>query len=204
MNEQGHCTPGDCPGATENGETVSIYVDHNHPLLRLQRALPWRALFEVMSQRWAAAGKNVEGRPGLPWDVALYVPLVVLMLVKHLNTRDMEAYLAENVVARVFIGRQDNVRPQIRDHSNIARAYAALGKEGMDEINALMLHVAKDFGFADVSILSAATTAQELPIGYPNEPGILRGVAQRCGRALAKLKTRGVVSRSKSLFSTVG
>jgi hypothetical protein len=25
MNEQGHCTPGDCPGATENGETVSIY-----------------------------------------------------------------------------------------------------------------------------------------------------------------------------------
>jgi hypothetical protein len=28
--------------------------------------------------------------------------------------------------------------------------------------------------------------------GYPNEPGILRGVAQRCGRALSQLKTRGV------------
>jgi hypothetical protein len=199
MEEQGKCTPGACPGATENGETVSIYVDHNHPLLQLKRALPWTALFEVMSKRWAAAGKNVEGRPGLPWDVALYVPLVVLMLVKHLHARDMEAYLAENVVARVFIGRQDAPQPQIRDHSNIARAYTALGKEGVEEINVLILHVVKDLGFADVSILSADTTAQELPIGYPNEPGILRGVAQRCGRALAKLKTRGVVGVDAAL-----
>jgi len=199
MEEQDNRTPGACPGATENGETVSIYVDHNHPLLRLQRALPWRALFEVMSQRWAAAGKNVEGRPGLPWDVALYVPLVVLMLVKHLNARDMEAYLAENVVARVFIGRQDGPQPQIRDHSNIARAYVALGKDGVEEINALMLHVARDCGFADVGILSSDTTAQELPIGYPNEPGILRGMAQRCGRALAKLKTRAVVGVDTAL-----
>src|SRR5262249_34022788 len=124
-----------------------------------------------------------------------YVPLVVLMLVKNLNARDMEAYLAENVVARVFIGRQADPTPQIRDHSNIARAYVALGKDGVDEVNAVILHVAKGLGFADIRILSSDTTAQELPIGYPNEPGILRGVAQRCGRALAKLKTRGVGSR---------
>jgi hypothetical protein len=199
MNEQGHCTPGDCPGATENGETVSIYVDHNHPLLQLKRALPWTALFEVMSRRWAAAGKNVDGRPGLSWDVSLYVPLVVLMLVKNLHARAMEAYLAENVVARVFIGRQADVRAQIRDHSNIARAYVALGKAGIDEVNGLTLTVAKTLGFADPSILSADTTAQELPIGYPNEPGILRGVAQRCGRALAKLKERGVVGVGRAL-----
>ena len=199
MNEQGHCTPGDCPGATENGETVSIYVDHNHPLLQLKRALPWTALFEVMSRRWAAAGKNVDGRPGLSWDVSLYVPLVVLMLVKNLHARAMEAYLAENVVARVFIGRQADVRAQIRDHSNMARASVALGKAGIDEVNGLTLTVAKTLGVADPSILSADTTAQELPIGYPNEPGILRGVAQRCGRALAKLKERGVVGVGRAL-----
>jgi hypothetical protein len=107
--------------------------------------------------------------------------------------------VAENVVARVFIGRQDDPRPQIRDHSNIARAYTALGKEGVEEINRLMLYVAKDYGFADVRILSSDTPAQELPIGYPNEPGILRGLAQRCGRALAKLKTRAVVGVDTAL-----
>lgn len=199
MEEQGNCTPGACPGATENGETVSIYVDHNHPLLQLKRALPWTALFEVRRKRWAAAGQNVDGRPGLPWDVALYVPLVVLMLVKHLHARDMEAYLADNVVARVFIGRQNAPQPQIRDHANIARAYTTLGKEGVEEINALMLSVARDFGFADVSILSSDTTAQELPMGSPNEPGILRGVAPRCGRALAQLKGRGVLGVDQAL-----
>lgn len=199
MKEPVHSTSGVCPETSENGETVSIYVDDNHPLLQLKRALPWAALFEVMTRRWAAAGKNTDGRPGLPWDVLLYVPLVVLMCVKNLHAREMEAYLAENVVARVFIGRQGDPRPQIRDHSNIARAYAALGKEGVDEINGLILHVAKDCGFADISILSSDTTAQELPIGYPNEPGILRGVAQRCGRALTKLKTRGVLGVDRAL-----
>jgi hypothetical protein len=199
MKEHPHCTPGVCPGATAKGETVSIYVAPNHPLLQLKRALPWEARCEVMTRHWRRAGKNTDGRPGLPWDVALYVPLVVLMLVKKLPARAMEAYVAENVVARVFIGRQDDPSPQIRDHANIARAYAALGKEGVDEINALILHVATALGFADPRILSSDTTAQELPIGYPNEPGILRGWAQRCGRALAKLKTRGVVGVDTAL-----
>lgn len=199
MKEYPHSTPGVCPETSENGATVSIYVDYNHPLLQLKRALPWEALFEVMSHRWRQAGKNTEAGPGLPWDMALYVPLIVLMLVKNLHARDMESYLAENVVARVFIGRQADPRPQIRDHSNIARAYVALGKDGVDEINALILHVAKDLGFADPRILSSDTTAQELPIGYPNEPGILRGWAQRCGRALVKLKTRGVLGVDHAL-----
>jgi hypothetical protein len=199
MNERDHCTSGVCPETSETGETVSIYVAYNHPFLQLKRALPWTALVEVMTRRWAAAGKNTDGRSGLPWDVALYVPLVVLMVVKHLHSRDMEAYLAENVVARVFIGRQADPQPQIRDHSNIARAYTALGKDGVEEINTLMLHVARDCGFADVSLLSSDTTAQELPIGYPNEPGILRGLAQRCGRALTKLKTRAVVGVDTAL-----
>jgi hypothetical protein len=199
MEEQGHCTSGLCPGASATGETVSIYVPPNHPLLQLKRALPWEALCEVMTRHWRQAGKNTDGRPGLPWAGALYVPLMVLMLVKHLNAREMETYVAENVVARVFIGRQADPHPQIRDHSNIARAYAALGKDGIEEVNALILHVATDCGFADASILSSDTTAQELPIGYPNEPGILRGWAQRCGRALTKLKTRAVVGVDTAL-----
>jgi len=199
MKEHDDCTRGLCPGASVHGETVQVYVAHNHPLLQLKRALPWEALCEVMTRPWRRAGKNTDGHPGLPWDVALYVPLIVLMLVKHLNSREMEAYVAENVVARVFIGRQDDPHPQIRDHANIARAYAALGQEGVEEVNALILHVAKDLGFADIRLLSSDTTAQELPIGYPNEPGILRGLAQRCGRALAQLKTRAVVGVDTAL-----
>jgi len=199
MKESVHCMHGVCPQTSEKGQTVSIYVDYNHPLLQLKRALPWEAIFAVMTRRWQAAGKNLDGRPGRFWDVSLYGPLVVLMFVKRLHPREMEAHLAENVVARVFIERHGDPHPQIRDHSNIARAYAALGKDGIEEVNALILHVAKGFGFADIGILSSDTTAQELPIGYPNEPGILRGLAQRCGRALNKLKDRGVLGVERSL-----
>ena len=114
------------------------------------------------------------------------------MLIKGFDSRQMEAYVAENVVARVFIGRHHDAKAQIRDHSNIARAYAALGKAGIDAVNSLVIQEAHRFGFVDEGSLSADTTAQELPIGYPNEPGILRGLAQRCGRALTQLKKRGV------------
>lgn len=192
MREETYCIAKAASAPGKEGEIVSIYVDGRHPLLQLKRALPWPAIREVMVRWWRAAGKNVDGRPGQSWPVSLYVPLVVLMVVKHFNSREMEAYLAENVVARVFIGCQDQLKPQIRDHANIARALGALGAEGVEEVNRLVVREAARLGFGDASRLSGDTTAQELPIGYPNEPGILRGVAQRCGRALRRLKEKGV------------
>ena len=118
MKDRDHYTSWVYPETSEKGELVELYVDYHHPLLQLKRALPWDVLFEVMGRHWREAGKNLDGRPGLPWDVFLYVPLLVLMVVKRLNSRDMEAYLSENVVARVFMGCQSNPWPQIRDHSN--------------------------------------------------------------------------------------
>ena len=91
MKERAHCTPGVCPGATANGEIVQVSVAYNHPLLQLKRALPWEALCEVMTRHGRRAGKNTDGHPGLPWDVSLYVPLLVLMVVKPLHARALEA-----------------------------------------------------------------------------------------------------------------
>lgn len=71
MKEYPHSTVGVCSETSANGATVSIYVDDNHPLLQLKRALPWEALFEVMSRRWRQAGKNIDGRPGLSGEVVL-------------------------------------------------------------------------------------------------------------------------------------
>jgi hypothetical protein len=191
--------PESCAKTSPGVQTVQVEVALDHPLLLLQRALPWDAITEVMTRHWRENGKNVDGGPGLPWDSSLYVPLVVLMLIKAFDSRQMEAYLAENVVARLFLGRHANVTAQIRDHSNIARAYAALGKAGIEEVNQLIVTEAYGLGFVDAGSLSADTTAQELPIGYPNEPGILRGLAQRCGRALTRLKQKGVMGLEATL-----
>jgi hypothetical protein len=196
MKARAHSMPEACP---ETSLSVQIEVSLTHPLLLLKQALPWEAITEAMTRHWRQHGKNVDGGPGLPWDVSLYVPLVVLMLIKTFDSRQMEAYVAENVVARVFIGRHYDAQAQIRDHSNIARAYAALGKAGIDELNHLVIKEAHRFGFVDERVLSADTTAQELPMGYPNEPGILRGLAQRCGRALTQMNKRGIQGLESAL-----
>jgi hypothetical protein len=192
MKANFHCMPEACPEASPSVQLVQIEVSPGHPLLVLKRALPWEAITEAMRRHWREHGKNVDGGPGLPWDVSLYVPLVVLMLIKNFDSRQMETYLAENVVARVFIGRHRDIHAQIRDHSNIAWAYAALSQAGIDEVTRLVIQTAHRFGFVDEGVMSSDPTAQELAIGYPNEPGILRGLAQRCGRALTQLKKRSV------------
>jgi hypothetical protein len=199
MKARFHSMPEACPETSRSVQIVQVEVSLTHPLLLLKQALPWEAITEAMTRHWRQHGKNVDGGPGLPWDVALYVPLVVLMLIKSFDSRQMEAYVAENVVARVFIGRHGDAQAQIRDHSNIARAYAALGKAGLDELNHLVIKEAHRFGFVDERVLSADTTAQELPIGYPNEPGILRGLAQRCGRALIQMNKRGMQGLESAL-----
>ena len=81
----------------------------------------------------ATGGQNTDGGPGLPWDVALYVPLVVLMLVKNLNAREMEAYLAENVVARVCIGRQGDPHRRFGTTPTSLGPIQPWAKDGVDE-----------------------------------------------------------------------
>lgn len=154
MKADSHCMPEACPGASLTVQLVQVEVSLSHPLLLLKQALPWEAITEAMTRYWREHGKNVDGGPGLPWDVSLYVPLVVLMLIKHFDSRQMEAYLAENVVARLFIGHHRDVEAQIRDHSNVARAYAALGQKGLVEVTHLVIKEAHRFGFVDEGVLS--------------------------------------------------
>jgi len=209
MREQAESTavPASLPAVTT--EQVVMNVPLDHPLLKLKRALPWEAIEQVMVAAWRQAGKNLDGAVGRPWPVALYVPMLVLMILKRFDSREMEAYLAENAVARVFVGQQENPQMQLRDHANIARALAALGPEGAQQLNHLIIREATALGFADPTVLSADTTAQELPIGYPHEAGILKGVAQRCLRALTQLKKRGIstvataISQSQQVLKTV-
>ena len=209
MRERSDSTPAGGGAPVVQGEWVSIFVPDDHPLLCLKRALDWEAITAVMVKHWRAAGKNVDGGCGLRWPVALYVPLLVLMWIESLHSRQMEKYLSESVVARRFVELTEVEVLHIRDHASIARAEAALGVEGKAAVNALIIKTAGKLGFTDGKILSADTTVQEPLIGYPNEPGILKGAAERIERALRKLKERGVkgaqagIAKAKEIYRSV-
>jgi hypothetical protein len=131
------------------------------------------------------------------------------MWFKTYASRQMEEYLSESVVARRFLDLPDGARAQVRDHSAIARAEAALGAEGKAAVNVLVLKTAEELAFTDRQTLSADTTVQEPAIGYPNEPGILKGWAERIERALKQLKARGVqaaqagLAQAKAIYRNV-
>jgi hypothetical protein len=199
MRERSDCTPAGGGAPAGNGAWVSIFVGDEHPLLRLKQALDWAALTEGMVLQWRRAGKNVDGGPGLPWPVTLYVPLLVLMWLKSYHARQMEEYLSESVVARRFLDLKDGELKPIRDHSSIARAEAALGAEGKAAVTTLVIKTAAQLQFTDGKTLSSDTTVQEPAIGYPNEPGILKGLAERIERALTKLKARGVQAAKEGI-----
>jgi hypothetical protein len=204
-----------CPAPQDAGvpgdasQIVSILVACDHPLLKLKQALDWEKMQDLMVAHWRQAGKNVSSGPGRAWPVSLYVPLLVLMSVKALNSRQMEEYLAENVVARLFLDLPDQLLPQIRDHSSIARAQAALGVVGWREVNQLVVREAVRLGFGHPEQLSSDTTVQEPQIGYPHEAGILRGIAQRVLRALVKLAGGGeqlaqtAISQARQILKSV-
>lgn len=202
MKEQTDSMPESAAAPEPCLQLVSIYVSDDHPLLQLKRALDWEAIREVMIKHWRQAGKNVDGGPGLPWPVELYVPLVVLLLVKVYHSRQMEEYVRENVVARLFMGLEHQLEGSVRDHANIARAVEALGVAGIAEVNQLIVKQAQALGFSSSEVLSSDTTVQEPQIGYPNEPGILKGLAERCARALRKLQKRGVEGAAEALEKT--
>lgn len=209
MSTVAHWTPDPRAVPEFPSSLVSIFVAYNHPLLQLKRTLDWQAIQAVMVRHWRAAGKNVDGRPGLPWPVSLSVPLLVLMAVKALSARQMEEYSSENVVARLFLALEETLRPHLRDHSNIARAQAALGTAGWQQVNHLVVTESVRLGLGKPQILSSDTTVQEPQIGYPHEAGILRGIAQRVYRAAVKLQTRGAqhahsaIEKAKEVLSSV-
>ena len=158
MPERSDSTPPSAGTPVVPGAWASIFVGDEHPLLRLKATLDWAAIQAEMSTHWRAAGKNVDGRPGRPWPVQLYAPLLVLMWFKTYSSRHMEEYISESVVARRFLDLPDGALAQVRDHSAIARAEAALGAEGKAAVNVLVLKTAEQLAFTDRQTLSADTT----------------------------------------------
>lgn len=210
MREQNDSTTAaNAAPAEVSGTFVTIFVPDDHPLLRLKRTLDWKAIEEVMTKHWRQAGRNVDGGRGRPFPAPFYVRLLVWKWVEGDHSRHSEKHLSESVVARCFLDLTAQQMMHVRDHSSIARAEADLGAEGKKEVNALVIQAAQEAGFTNDELLSSDTTVQEPLIGYPNEPGILKGLAARIARALVKLKRRGVkrapegIAQTKEIYQSV-
>lgn len=176
---------------------VEMEVREEHPLLVLYRRVKWERVERILGDIWRRAGKNVDGgRQGRRFDVAFFCRALVLgLILGKLTSRELERELKENAVARVFVGVAKPLEGLWRDHSNLERAFQALGAEGFVALGELVREGAIENGFMRAGELSSDMTCQQAHIGYPTDVGTLEKVARSGLRLMKRLgkKAREVV-----------
>lgn len=161
---------------------VSIAVKSDHDLVVLTKLLDWDQLTKIAM---AAREKNTKKQSG---PTPRYRPLlgaVTLMAIRHMNFRQAEDQIAHYAPARYLCGLMEcDWTP---DHVTIYDFTKMLGAEGLSSVNAEVLKVAEEKGFADPSILMADTTAQEAQIPYPTEVGLMGRFVNLATKGVKKL-----------------
>lgn len=193
--------------------SVTLEVEEAHPLLVVKKTLDWETIETGLAKHWRAAGKNVDGGPGRKFDLKYWARVMVLMLLMKLEYREMERELKYNALSRLFVQVEEPTEGYVRDHANIDRTYRALGVEGLEELNRLVVKKAMEWEYTEGKTLSSDTTIQEARIPYPNEPGILSQVGMKLQRLCARIVKKGgekfkevaegVVQRARTLLHKV-
>lgn len=199
--------------ASETTLSVTLEVEANHPLLVVKANLDWQVLEQGLAGHWRKSGKNVDGGRGRKFDLPFWTRAMVFMLMLKLEYREMEWELKYNAVARLFVQVENPTEGYVRDHANIDKTYRALGVEGLEELNRMVIQKAEELEFTNQKILSSDSSIQEVRIPYPNEPGILAQVGMKLKRLCTRLVKKGgekftevvqaVVNKAESLLHKV-
>jgi hypothetical protein len=145
-----------------------VVIDPNHRLVRLTETLDWLRLEEKAQEIRMQKLKSHAGRPP---DLRVNLGAVIFMSVNRLTYREAEDQIRHYAPARYLCGLTDSL--ETPDHTTINDFMLLMGNEGMAELNTLAVRMAVERGFGDPGVLVADTTAQQAPIGYPTEVGLL-------------------------------
>lgn len=95
--------------------------------------------------------------------------------------REAEDQIRHYGPARYLCGLTDGTWTP--DHTTIQDFTELMGEDGMRELNEYVLCQANDSGLVDTKIAVGDTTAQQAPMSYPTEVGLMSGFLRMVGRA---------------------
>lgn len=148
--------------------TPTISVDPNHRLVQLTHELDWTTLEEKVQQ---IRRQKLKSRAGRKPRLRALIGAVVLMGVRKVGYREAEDLIRNYAPARYLCGlTESNWSP---DFTTIQDFTQLLGSEGMELLNQHTVQQAVQEKLADPKVIVADTTAQEAPIGHPNEMGLM-------------------------------
>jgi transposase-like protein DUF772/DDE family transposase len=146
------------------GERYRILAEH----------LPWVKLAEVANKH---RSKTVDVNNGRPLDLRLHLGAMISQSMNGWTDRETEEMVRLHAGVRLLCGLEQS--NDTTDHTSIVEFRAQVGKDGIEELNQIVVSDAKEAGFTDGRLCSSDTTAQESPIAYPTEVGHMKNIADK-------------------------
>lgn len=153
---------------------MDVLVCHGDRYRILAENLPWPKLADVANQH---RSRKVDIDNGRPLDLRLHLGALTAQSMNRWTDRETEEMVRLHAGVRLLCGLEQS--SDTIDRTSIESFRNGLGKDGVEEINGIIVNAAKDAGFTDGALCSADTTVQEAPIAYPTEVGHLKNIADK-------------------------
>ena len=165
-----------------------VCLDTNHRLVRLCELLDWLEL-EAIAQ--GIRRRKLKSRAGRRPTLRALLGAAVLMGTRRMTYREAEDQIRHYGPARYLCGLADSMWTP--DFTTIQDFTELMGEDGLRELNEFVLRSAHEAGLLDLRIAVGDTTAQEAPMSYPTEVGLMAGFlrmvstsVKRAGKSLRK------------------
>lgn len=155
-----------------------LCLDTQHPLVRLTGLLDWVHL-EMIAQE-VRLGK-LKSRAGRRPHLRALLGAIVLMATRRMTYREAEDQIRHYGPARYLCDLSESTWTP--DHTTIQDFTQLMGEEGMRAINEYVLMTARDAGALNLRFVVGDTTAQEAPMSYPTEVGLMAGFLRMVSRS---------------------
>lgn len=177
--------------------TIGVYVPKESKYRILSECLPWVTLAEVANRH---RSKHVDIHRGAPLNLRLHLGAYIVQTMDGLTDRKTEETVRYHAGVRLLCGVEGTV--ETIDHTNIETFRNAVGTEGAEELNKIIVQHAVKEGFTGSNLCSSDTTVQEAPICYPTEVGHLRKISEKLS-GIGKQVRKGVASEIEKLKKKV-
>jgi hypothetical protein len=174
-----------------------IKVDPNHMMIILLKAIDWEYVLQVVEEQ---RQKNIKNGAGRKPHLRILTGAVIVRVLESCTLRKAQDLIQHYGPARALCNLRWSIwTPNFRTLSDFE---IMLGADGLVMINAYILKVARELGFADVRGLCSDTTAQEANIPYPTEVGLMSSLCKSIAAATAVLKGK-IRGGKTSLLQTI-
>jgi hypothetical protein len=154
--------------------TISIDVPAGSRYRILSDNLPWIELATIANEHRA---KTRDINNGAPLDLRLHLGAHIAQGMNDLTDRFTEDQIRYHAGVRILCGIADSTKTI--DHTSVEAFRSSLGKDGVAELNKVIVNTAVGHGFTGGKLCSSDTTVQESPIAYPTEVGHLKNITEK-------------------------